>query len=75
MRRKWGVPKMPYNEKISIIMPAYNAEKTIERAIESVQRQTYTNWQLVIVMMVQKMRLRQLLSRSAKRTIELRATL
>ena len=43
------MPKMPYNEKISIIMPAYNAEKTIERAIESVQRQTYTNWQLVIV--------------------------
>lgn len=41
--------KMPCNEKISIIMPAYNAEKTIERAIESVQRQTYTNWQLVIV--------------------------
>lgn len=40
---------MLYNEKISIIMPAYNAEKTIERAIESVQRQTYTNWQLVIV--------------------------
>ena len=36
-------------ESVSIIMPAYNAEKTITRAIESIQRQTYKNWQLIIV--------------------------
>lgn len=36
-------------ESVSIIMPVYNAEKTITRAIESIQRQTYKNWQLIIV--------------------------
>jgi glycosyltransferase involved in cell wall biosynthesis len=30
-------------------MPVYNRQKYIERAIESVQNQTYQNWQLVIV--------------------------
>lgn len=40
---------MLFDEEISIIMPAYNAEKTITRAIDSIQRQTYRNWQLIIV--------------------------
>lgn len=30
-------------------MPAYNAEKYIQEAIESVIRQTHTNWELVII--------------------------
>lgn len=34
---------------VSVIMPAYNAEKTIGRAIESVLQQTYSNWELIIV--------------------------
>ena len=34
---------------ISIIMAAYNAEKTIEQAINSVLRQTYTNFELLVV--------------------------
>jgi teichuronic acid biosynthesis glycosyltransferase TuaG len=34
---------------ISIIMPAYNTEKYIAEAIESVLRQTYKNWELLIV--------------------------
>lgn len=33
----------------SVIMPAYNAEKYIEAAIQSVQAQTYNNWELIIV--------------------------
>lgn len=35
--------------KVSIIMAAYNAEKTIGESIMSVINQTYTEWELVIV--------------------------
>lgn len=34
---------------VSIIMPAYNAAKTIEKSIETVSNQTYSNWELIIV--------------------------
>jgi glycosyltransferase involved in cell wall biosynthesis len=34
---------------ISVIMPAYNEEKFIGEAIESVRAQTYSNWELIIV--------------------------
>jgi len=37
------------NKLISIIMPAYNEEKYISEAIESIMRQTYQDWELVIV--------------------------
>lgn len=33
----------------SIIIPAYNAERLIETAIKSVQRQTFKDWELIIV--------------------------
>ena len=34
---------------VSIMMPAYNVEKFIGQAIESVLVQSYTNWELIIV--------------------------
>lgn len=37
------------DELVSIIMPSYNTEYFIEETIRSVQAQTYTNWELIIV--------------------------
>ena len=37
------------NKTVSIIMPAYNAEKYIEEAIESVIQQKHQNWELLII--------------------------
>ncbi|MFZ1798893.1 MAG: glycosyltransferase family 2 protein, partial [Chitinophagaceae bacterium] len=34
---------------ISIIMPAYNVEKFIERTIKSIIAQTYKHWELIII--------------------------
>ncbi|WP_054113710.1 glycosyltransferase family 2 protein [Marinagarivorans algicola] len=36
------------NNLVSIIMPCYNNEATIGKAVESVQRQTYIEWELLI---------------------------
>lgn len=35
--------------KISIIIPVYNAEKTIERLIKTIQSQTYKNYELILI--------------------------
>ncbi|MBP1971486.1 teichuronic acid biosynthesis glycosyltransferase TuaG [Virgibacillus natechei] len=37
------------NPLISIITPAYNAEKFISQTIESALRQTYSNWEMILV--------------------------
>ena len=34
---------------VSIIMPSYNRHKIISKSINSVIRQTYKNWELIIV--------------------------
>lgn len=36
-------------ELVSIITPVYNCEKLIKKTIESVQRQTYKNWEMLLV--------------------------
>jgi teichuronic acid biosynthesis glycosyltransferase TuaG len=43
--------KTSYSETayVSIIMPAYNAEKTISASIESVKRQTIHSWELIVI--------------------------
>lgn len=37
------------NPIISIIVPVYNVEKFLPRAIESVQNQTFQNWEMILV--------------------------
>ncbi|MGN1095128.1 MAG: glycosyltransferase family 2 protein, partial [Eubacteriales bacterium] len=36
-------------EKISVIVPFFNGEKTLDRCIESILAQTYTNFELIMV--------------------------
>jgi teichuronic acid biosynthesis glycosyltransferase TuaG len=40
---------MNCQDLVSIVMPVYNGEAFIREAIESVIRQTYPNWELIIV--------------------------
>ena len=35
--------------KVSIILPNFNSEKTIETTIKSILNQSYKNWELIIV--------------------------
>ena len=35
--------------KISVIIPAYNAERTIRKTIQSVQTQTFTDFELIVI--------------------------
>ncbi len=37
------------NDLISIVVPVYNAQAYLERCICSIQKQTYSNWELIIV--------------------------
>ena len=40
---------IPFKALVSIIMPSYNSEAYIRQTIESVQKQTYKQWELIIV--------------------------
>ncbi len=40
---------MKENEKVSVVIPTYNREKTIVRSIQSVLDQTYTNLELLVI--------------------------
>ena len=37
------------NEKVSIIMPCYKAERYIGDTLNDIAAQTYTNWELIAV--------------------------
>ncbi len=38
-----------FSHLVSVILPAYNAEKTIEEAVDSVLSQSYANFELIII--------------------------
>lgn len=40
---------MNHTECISIVVPVYNCEKYIGKCIKSIQKQTYRNWNLILV--------------------------
>ena len=35
--------------KISVIVPVYNAEKFLNKCIDSVVKQSYTDWELLLI--------------------------
>ena len=37
------------NEKVSIILPIYNVEKYLPQCLDSIQAQTHTNWEAILV--------------------------
>ena len=40
---------MMENAKVSVIMPVYGVEAYVGKAIESIQKQTYKNWEFFCV--------------------------
>ena len=57
---------------ITIIMAAYNAEKTIEAAIESVLAQTYKDWELIVVNDCSKDKTKEIVSAVAEKDSRVR---
>jgi hypothetical protein len=41
--------QQPHGAVFSVVMPAYNAESTIDEALESVAAQTFSAWEMVVV--------------------------
>jgi glycosyltransferase involved in cell wall biosynthesis len=39
----------PDGPKVSIVMPTYRRPHTIERTVDSIRRQSYRNWELIVV--------------------------
>ena len=37
------------NDLISVIVPVYNAQKFIANCIRSIQKQTFPNWELILI--------------------------
>jgi len=49
--RRWisALHRSPIEPLVSVVMPVWNREAVISRAIESVRAQTYSNWELLVV--------------------------
>ena len=41
-------------EKVTIVLPVYNGQDHLTDSIDSIIKQTYSNWELIIVMIVQQ---------------------
>jgi len=40
---------MKNKPSVSVIIPTYNSEKTIEKCLESIRNQSYTNIEIIVV--------------------------
>lgn len=58
---------------ISIIMPAYNAEQYIEETIEGIIKQSFENWELIVVDDGSTDRSAQIIDKYAKQDLRIRA--
>lgn len=56
----------------SIVMPAYHAEEYIREAIKGIQRQTYLNWELIIINDASKDRTKEVIEEFAKEDVRIR---
>lgn len=61
-------PKVP---EITVIMPAYNVDRYIRRAVESLQRQSFEDWELLVVDDGSSDRTGQILDNMAARDIRI----
>jgi glycosyltransferase EpsE len=48
LRNDQGRKVMQNSKKISVLMGIYNCAETLEQAVESIQNQTYENWELIL---------------------------
>lgn len=57
---------------VSIVMPCYKAEKTIQRSVEGVLNQTYSNWELLLIVDGQHKELEAMVSSLARQEPRIR---
>lgn len=60
------------SDLISVIVPCYNAEKTIDRCVQSVLNQSYSDWELIIVDDGSKDKSRNLIAQWCRNDVRIR---